>query len=185
MAEQIDPAMDEVMSLLENEPINAPVIAATNIPALREELAVLVSTGSCKEAIGTSLSQEQVKRLDDKEVMKYYKRYETYIGAKTTESLIDSALSLAIKGVGTVLKIDDENALKNRLKNDFLVYKQMSHFFGKLALNYSNALAVTSAVMITTNHVDFGQSAAITKKITEQSAVIIEELPSNSEELLN
>jgi len=53
MAEQNDPVMDEVMTLLENEPINAPFIApTTNILALREELAVLVSTGRCKEAIG-------------------------------------------------------------------------------------------------------------------------------------
>ena len=99
MAEQNDPVMDEVMALLENEPINAPVIAPTaNIPALREQLAVLVSTGRCKEAIGTILTQEQVKRLDEKEVTKYYKRYETYVGSKTTDSLIDNFLSLAIKG---------------------------------------------------------------------------------------
>jgi len=113
MAEQIDPEM-EMINLLDNEPINVPVIAPTaNIPALREELAVLVSTGRCKEAIGVRMSQEQVSRLDEKEVIKFHKRYETYIGAKTTESLIDSALSLAIKGVGTVLKIDDDVALKN------------------------------------------------------------------------
>ena len=187
MAEQNDPVMDEVMELLEAEPINAPVAVPVNIPALREELAILVSTGRCKEAIGVNLAQEQVKRLDDKEVMKYYKRYETFIGAKTTDSLIDSALSLTIKFVGSVLKINDEDALKNELKNDFLVSKQMSHFFGRLALNYSNALAVTSAVMITTNHVDFGVSAqhvdfgVSAQQITEQSPAIIEELPSNTE----
>jgi len=76
------------------------------------------------------------------------------------------------------LKIDDEDALKNKLKNDFLVSKQMTHFFGRLALNYSNALAVMSAVMITTNHVDFGVSA---QQITEQSPVITEELASSTE----
>jgi len=66
MAEQIVPEM-EIINLLDNEPINAPVIAPTaNIPALREELAVLVSTGRCKEAIGKSMSQEEVRRLDEK-----------------------------------------------------------------------------------------------------------------------
>ena len=98
MAEQIDPAM-EMIDLLDNEPINASFIAPTaNIPALREQLAVLVSTGRCKEAIGKSMTQEEVRRLDEKEVIKYYKRYETYIGSKTTESLIDSALSWQSKG---------------------------------------------------------------------------------------
>ena len=48
------------------------------IPVLREQLAILVSTGKTKEAIGLQLTQEQVKRLGDKDVEKYYKRYETY-----------------------------------------------------------------------------------------------------------
>ena len=52
MAEQNYPAMDEDMLLLESEPINTPFIApTTNIPALREQLAVLVSTGRCKRRL--------------------------------------------------------------------------------------------------------------------------------------
>jgi len=47
--------------------------------------------------------------------MKYHTRYENYIGAKTTGSLIDNFLSLAIKAVGLVVKIDDAGALKNKL----------------------------------------------------------------------
>ena len=179
MAQQIDPVMDEVMSLLENEPINAPVIApSTNIPALREQLAVLVSTGRCKEAIGASLTQDQVKRLDEKEVIKYYKRYETYVGSKTTDSLIDNFLSLAIKGVGMIVKIDDANALKNELKSDFIITKEMSQFCGGLALRFGGALAVVNAAAITAKHVDFSQ---VNEKIDEQYSEITEELPSNAE----
>jgi len=178
MAEQIDPEM-EIINLLDSEPINAPVIAPTaNIPALREELAVLVSTGRCKEAIGVKLSQEQVRRLDEKEVIKLHKRYETYIGAKTTESLIDYSLSLAIKGVGMVIKIDDANALKNELKGDFVINKEMCQFCGRLALRFGSALAVVNAAAITAKHVDFSQ---VTEQIAEQYSVINEELPSNAE----
>jgi len=135
MGEQNDPVMEEVKVLLEAEPINALVISPTvNIPALREQLAVLVSTGRCKEAIGVNLAQEQVKRLDEKDVIKYNKRYETYIGAKTTDSLIDNFLSLAIKAVGLVVKVDDANTLKNELKGDFIITKELSQYFGGLAL---------------------------------------------------
>ena len=77
--------MAEVMNLLEAEPAPA-ALPAIDIPALREQLAILVSTGKCKEAIGVNLTYEQVRRLDDKDVMKHYKRYETYISAKTTET---------------------------------------------------------------------------------------------------
>ena len=179
MAEQIDPVMDEVMSLLENEPINAPFIApSTNIPALREQLAVLVSTGRCKEAIGASLTQEQVKRLDEKEVVKHYKRYETYVGSKTTDSLIDNFLSLAIKAVGMIVKIDDANALKNELKSDFIINKEMAQFCGGLALRFGGALAVVNAAAITAKHVDFSQ---VTEQIAEEYPVITEESPSNAE----
>ena len=64
--------------------------------AQRERLAVLVSTGKSKEAIGVQLLHDQVKRLSDKEVAKLFKRYEAYVGNKTTESLIDSVLMLVI-----------------------------------------------------------------------------------------
>ena len=49
----------------------------SDIPALHEQLAVLVSTGKAKEATGVQLSQEQEKHLSDKHVEKYTKRYET------------------------------------------------------------------------------------------------------------
>ena len=50
--------MAEVMNLLEAEPAPSALPAAlpaTNIPELREQLAILVSTGKCKEAIGVNL----------------------------------------------------------------------------------------------------------------------------------
>jgi len=137
MAEQNDPVMAEVMELLEAEPTNAPEPApGHDIPALREQLAILVHTGKCKEAIGKDLSQAEVKRLDNKEVMKYHKRYETYVGSKTTDSMIDNFLTLSIKAVGLVVKIDDADALKNKLKNDFIISREISQFFGGLALKY-------------------------------------------------
>jgi len=181
MAEQNDPMMDEVNALLEAEPINAPVISPTaNIPALREQLAILVSTDRCKEAIGTNLTQEQVKRLDEKDVIKYNKRYETYIGSKTTDSMIDNFLSLAIKGARIIVKIDDAESLKNELKGDFIINKEMCQFFGGLALKFGSTLAVVNAAAIAAKHVDFG-GEQVAKQITEQSPVITEELQNNAE----
>jgi len=174
-----DPVMEEMMALLETEPISAPVISTSvDIPAIREQLAVLVSTGRCKEAIGTNLTQEQVRRLDEKEVIKYNKRYEAYVGSKTTDSLIDNFLSLAVKGVGMFLKIDDADALKNELKDDFIINKEMCQSCGRLALRFGSPLAVVNAAAITAKHVDFDQ---VTVQITEQYPVITEELPSNTE----
>ena len=68
--------------------------------------------------MGSNLTHEQVRRLEDKEVMKYYKRHETYVGAKTTETLIESFLSFSTKALSMVVRLKDTEALQNELKND-------------------------------------------------------------------
>ena len=82
MAEEAH-AIAEVMNLLEAEPSSGPsswqsggivtdlTAPGPDIPALREQLAVLVSTGKAKDAIGVQLTHKQVKHLSDKDVEKY------------------------------------------------------------------------------------------------------------------
>jgi len=167
-----DVMLTDVMNLLETEATNAPpAVLPIDIPALREELTTLVCTGKCKEAIGESFSKDEVKRLNDKDVLKYYKRYETYVGANTTDSLIENFLSLSIKAVGLVVKIDDENALKAELKNNFSINKELSQFFGGITLKFGRTAAVVSSLLITAKHVDFSGEV-----IPEQSSEITQEL---------
>ena len=97
-------ALDEITQLLEAQPEEStsakPLVSLTDddqIPAQREKLAILVSTGKSKEAIGVQLTHDQVKRLTDKDVQKYSKRCEAYIGNKTIEALIDSFIMLYSK----------------------------------------------------------------------------------------
>ena len=164
--------MAEVMALLESEPASAPAAApGPDIPALCEQLAILVSTGKCKEAIGVNLTRDQVKRLEDKDVIKHHKRYETYVGSKTTETLIESFLSFTTKALGLVVKIKDADALKNELKNDYIITKEMSELSGGLALRCGRLLAVANTFLITAKHVDFSSDEeTITEQITEQSS---------------
>ena len=114
-------AITEAINLLEAEPLSGPVgvvpdfvVPGPDIPTLREQLAVLVSTGKAKETIGVQLTHEHVKRLSDKDVEKYYKRYKALVGAKT-DSLIDSIIFLASKVVGMAVNIKDVDAFQNRL----------------------------------------------------------------------
>jgi len=73
MAEE-EAALAEVMNLLQTEPEPlsgsaggiVPTAPGPDIPALREQLAMLVSTGKAKEAIGVQLTHKQVKRLSDR-----------------------------------------------------------------------------------------------------------------------
>ena len=138
-------AFNEVMQLLEAEPTPdslglASLAPSNDIPAKREKLAVLVSTGTAKEVVGEQLTHEQVKRLSDKEVEKYHKRQEAYIGSKTTESLIDSFLMLFSKGMGLVVKIDDIEKLQQDLKNDYIINHELSSLAGGVALRFGRLL---------------------------------------------
>ena len=154
MASENDAAMAEVMKLLEAEPAPA-ALPAANIPELREQLAILVSTGKCNEAIGVNLTHEQVRQLDAKDVMKHYKRYQTYVGAKTTETLIDSFLSFSTKALSLAVKLKDAEALQNELKNDYIITKELSNLSGNIALRCGRFLAVANAFLITAKDVDF------------------------------
>jgi len=104
MAEQNDPDMAEVMALLEAEPANAPAAApGPDIPALCEQ---------------QRSDRPESDARPGEDVVKHHKRYETYVGAKTAETLIESFLSFTTKALGLVVKIKDADALKNELKND-------------------------------------------------------------------
>ena len=155
MAEENAAVMAEVMNLLEAEPAAALPAPGPDIPALREDLAILVSTGKCKESIGVNLTHEQVRRLEDKDVMKYSKRLEAYVGARTTEALIDSFLAFSTKARGLVVKLKDPEALKNELKNDDIITKELSTLSGSLALRCGRLLAFANSVLIAAKHVDF------------------------------
>ena len=155
MAEEINAAMAEVKNLLEAEPAPALPVAGPNIPALRKQLAILVSTNKCKEAIGVNLTHNQVRRLEDKDVMKHYKRYEAYVGSKTTETLIESFLSFSTKALSLVVRLKDSEALQNELKNDYIITKELSNISGNLALRCGGLLALADAFLITAKHVDF------------------------------
>ena len=153
-------AFNEVMQLLEATPDTAAPtgivnlgLPANDIPAKREKLAILVSTGESKEAIGVQLTHEQVKRPSDKDVEKFNKRQEAYIGSKTTESLIDSFLLFVSKGLGMVVKVDDVEKLQQDLKNDYIINQELSSLAGGIALRYGRWLALANAALITTKHI--------------------------------
>ena len=147
--------MAEVMNHLEVEPAVALSAPGPDIPALRENLAILVSSGRCKESIGANLTHDEVRRLEDNDVMKYSKRLEAYVGAKTTEALIDSFLLFSTKALGLVVKLKDPEALKNELKNDYIISKELSMLSGSLALRCGRLLAFANSVLISAKQVDF------------------------------
>ena len=68
---------------------------------------------------------------------------------QTTESLIDSFLLLASKGLGLVVKVDDVEKLQQDLKNDYIINQELS----SRAAACGRWLALANAALITTKHV--------------------------------
>ena len=104
-----------------------------------------------KEVLGSQLSHEQVKGLTDDEVEKFYKRYEAYIGSKTTETLLQRIFMLASKAIGMVVKVDDLEALQK----DFVINSTFSSVAGNMALRSGRLLAFGNAALITAKHINF------------------------------
>ena len=77
--EKIDTEKDPVyvLNILEAEPVSdsSPVRACHRVLEHQEQLAVLISNWKAKEKFGVSLTQDQVKKLSELDVEKYFKRY--------------------------------------------------------------------------------------------------------------
>ena len=187
---ELTEALNLLQTELEAEPSSGAAgrgqTAGPDIPALREQLAVLVSKGKAKETIGVQLTHEQVKRLSDKDVEKYTKRYETYVGSKTTESLIDSFILLATKAVGLAVNIKDIDAYQKELRNDYIINNELSNLAGNLALKCGRFLAAANAALITAKHIDLDgfldkNAEATLEEIQPSSTTAAEELLTISE----
>ena len=113
-----------------------------------------------KEVFGSQLSHEQVKGLTDDEVEKFYKRYEAYIGSKTTETLLQRIFMLASKAIGMVVKVDDVEALQKDLQKDFVINSTFSSVAGNMTLRSGRLLAFGNAALITAKHINFEKEPA-------------------------
>ena len=78
-----------------NDVLNILKVELSNDSEHQEQLAVLVSSGKAKKMIGVSLTQDQVKKLTQQDVEKYFKRYEASLSSKTCDAMIDTFLSLS------------------------------------------------------------------------------------------
>ena len=92
---------------------------------------------------------------EDRDVIRYNKRYEAYVGSRTTETLIDNFLSFTTMALGYAVKVKDPETLENELKNNYIITKELSNVSGNLTLRCGRLLAVANAFLIAAKHVYF------------------------------
>ena len=88
------------------------------VESKREALSILACLGATKEYTGTDMDFKDTLKLSDKDVDKYYKRYQVVSGKKIADGLVDSSFQLIAQVVGKFVNIDDQDALVRDWKSD-------------------------------------------------------------------
>ena len=134
-------------------------ISAGDVEYQRESLVILASLGTTKEYLGVEMSLEKIHKLPDKEVEKFFNRYQKVAGQKMANGLVDSAISTATKVISCFLPIDDTEELCYDLQNDELVKRELSNIAGLLVVRGGRLVALGSALFQVVRHIKFNRDS--------------------------
>ena len=147
------------MTFDENQKQNNSPISAGDVDYQKESLVILASLGTTKEYLGVEMSLEKIHKLPDKEVEKFFNRYQKVAGQKMASGLVDSAISTATKVISCFLPIDDTEELCYDLQNDELVKRELSNIAGLLVVRGGRLVALGSALFQVVRHIKFNRDS--------------------------
>ena len=134
-------------------------ISVGDVEYQKESLVILASLGTTKEYLGVEMSLEKIHKLSDKEVEKYFNRYQKVAGQKMANGLVDSVISTATKVISCFLPIDDTEELCYDLQNDELGKRELSNIAGLLVVRGGRLVALGSALFQVARHIKFNSEA--------------------------
>ena len=105
------------------------------------------------------MSLEKIHKLPDKEVEKFFNRYQKVAGQKMANGLVDSAISTATKVISCFLPIDDTEELCYDLQNDELVKRELSNIAGLLVVRGGRLVALGSALFQVVRHIKLNRES--------------------------
>ena len=148
------------MTFDENQKTNQKfAISAGDVDFQKESLVILASLGTTKEYLGVEMSLEKIHKLPDKEVEKFFNRYQKVAGQKMANGLVDSAISTATKVTSCFLPIDDTEELCYVLQNDELVKRELYNIAGLLVVRGGRLVALGSALFQVVRHIKFNRDS--------------------------
>ena len=102
------------------------------------------------------------------------------MGAKTTESFVDSSIWSYTSVVSAFLPIKDIHTPQRELKIDYAMTKELSTLVRGLALRCGQMLTVSNTALITAKHVDFSaaKNAHFSRDADSYPLSGIDEVPS-------
>ena len=165
------------MTFDENQKTNQKFsISAGDVEYQKESLVILASLGTTKEYLGVEMSLEKIHKLPDKEVEKFFNRYQKVAGQKMANGLVDSAISTATKVIACFLPIDDTEELCYDLQNDELVKRELFNIAGLLVVRGGRLVALGSALFQVVRHIKFNRESESDRESGETAglAVVVE-----------
>ena len=141
-------------------------ISVGDVEYQKESLVILASLGTTKEYLGVEMSLEKIHKLSDKEVEKYFNRYQKVAGQKMANGLVDS-IKTATKVISCFLPIDDTEELCSDLQNDELVKRELSNIAGLLVVKGGRLVALGSALFQVARHIKFNSDSKAGKAAGE------------------
>ena len=159
------------MTFDENQKTNQKfAISAGDVDFQKESLVILASLGTTKEYLGVEMSLEKIHKLPDKEVEKFFNRYQKVAGQKMANGLVDSAISTATKVISCFLPIDDTEELCYDLQNDELVKRELSNIAGLLVVRGGRLVALGSALFQVVRHIKFNRDSGSDRESGDSGA---------------
>ena len=105
------------------------------------------------------MSLEKIPKLSDKEVEKYFNRYQKVAGQTMANGLVDSAIRTVTKVISCFLPIDDTEELCYDLQNDELVKRELYNIAGLLVVRGGRLVALGSALFQVGRHIKFNRDS--------------------------
>ena len=124
---------------------------------VRERLIGIAVAGKSKEYLGKNITSDEISNLDEKELLKLYARYESYMGGlvtKNTKKHIINAYTNVVKlFLPKNLVISNQEALEKSLNEGLFVDLALSKLTCGLYHKYGHFLGPVEALLLTSNHV--------------------------------
>ena len=132
-----------------------PVALSGQACQAKQDLEVLVATGKTKDFLNKQLTQQELDCMSERDLLKYYKIYQTNLALRVNETFSKMAVRGYTKLVGWLLPVKDTEKLYTDLRSDYILMNEIDRWTGWLSLKMGSLMAVASTTLITAGNIDF------------------------------
>ena len=109
-------------------------------------------TGNSKQYLGKAYTEEQVNKVNAKEVDTLFSNYEAKLPGQMVKSLGKLIIRMCPMGACTVLGMTNQNALSKDLESDYYLNSALQRFTCNCTTDFGSFLVPPSIKLITSRH---------------------------------